>query len=98
MIVRAYHVLQLTNNNQSNFQTNKQYKKDMARKHTFHRENCNTCIRMSIVDMLGRTIVPSGTHAFEWQITIVGENSLTVIKFANRVEATKEFNKYRRKR
>lgn len=53
---------------------------------------------MSIVDMLGRTIVLSGTHAFEWQITIVGENSLTVIKFANRVKATKEFNKYKRKR
>ena len=39
---------------------------------------------MSIVDMLGRTIVLSGTHAFEWQVTIVGENSLTVIKFANK--------------
>lgn len=70
----------------------------MSKKHTFHRENCNTCIRISIVDMLGRTIVLSGTRAFEWQITIVGENSLTVIKFANRVKATKEFNKYRRKR
>ena len=35
---------------------------------------------MSIVDMLGRTIVLSGTHAFEWQVTIVGENSLTVIQ------------------
>lgn len=46
----------------------------------------------------GRTIVLSGTHAFEWQVTIAGENSLTVIKFANRVKATKEFNKYRRKR
>lgn len=82
MIVRAYHVLQLTNNNQSNFQMNVS---------TF-------LLRMSIVDMLGRTIVLSGTHAFEWQITIVGEDSLTVIKFANRVKATKEFNKYRRKR
>lgn len=70
----------------------------MSKKHTFHRENCTNCIRMSIVDMLGRTIVLSGTHAFEWQVTIVGENSLTVIKFANRVKATKEFNKYRRKR
>lgn len=38
--------------------------------------------------MLGRTIVLSGTHAFEWQVTIVGENSLTVIKFVNRVKAT----------
>ena len=70
----------------------------MSKKHTFHRENCTNCIRMSIVDILGRTIVLSGIHAFEWQITIVGENSLTIIKFANRVEATKEFNKYRRKR
>ena len=70
----------------------------MSKKHTFHQENCNTCIRMSTVDMLGRTIVLSGTHAFGWQVTIVGENSLTVIKFVNRVKATKEFNKYRRKR
>lgn len=53
---------------------------------------------MSIVDILGRTIVLSGIHAFEWQITIVGDNSLTIIKFTNRIEATKEFNKYRRKR
>jgi len=53
---------------------------------------------MSIVDMLGRTIVLSGIHAFEWQVSIIGNNSLTIIKFANRVEATKEFNKYRRKR
>lgn len=90
MMVQIHHVLQLTNNNQTF--------KQMSKKHTFHRENCNTCIRMFIVDMLGRTIVLSGTHAFEWQITIVGENSLTVIKFANRVEATKEFNKYKRKR
>ena len=89
-MVQIHHVLQLTNNNQTF--------KQMPKKHTFHRENCNTCIRMSIVDMLGRTIVLSGTHAFEWQITIVGENSLTIIKFANRVKATKEFNKYRRKR
>lgn len=70
----------------------------MAKKHTFHRENCNTCIRMAIIDILGRTIVLSGTHAFEWQISIVSGNSITIIKFANRVKATQEFNKYRRKR
>lgn len=70
----------------------------MARKHIFHRENCNTCIRMSIVDILGRTIVLSGTHAFEWSIAIISNDTMTVIQFANRIEATKEFNKYRRKR
>lgn len=53
---------------------------------------------MSIVDMLGRTIVLSGIHAFEWSITIISNDTMTVIQFANRVEATKEFNRYRRKR
>lgn len=53
---------------------------------------------MAIIDILGRTIVLSGTHAFEWQISIVSGNSITTIKFANRVKATQEFNKYRRKR
>lgn len=70
----------------------------MSKKHTFHQENCNTRIRMSIVDILGRTIVLSGTHAFEWSVMIANKHSLTIIKFANRVEATKEFNKYKRKR
>lgn len=66
---------------------------------TFHRENCNTCIRKSIVDVLGRTIVLSGTHAFEWQITVLEiNNSLTIIKFSNRVKATKEFNKYKKRK
>lgn len=44
------------------------------------------------------TIEFSGTHTFEWQISIVSGNSITIIKFANRVKATQEFNKYRRKR
>lgn len=70
----------------------------MSRKHTYHREKCNTCIRMSIVDMLGRTITLCGTHAFEWSIAITTNNSITIIQFQNRKLATKEFNKYKRKR
>lgn len=88
-MVQIHYVLQLTNN---------QTFKRMSKKHTFHRENCNTCIRMSIVDILGRTIILSGTHAFEWSVIIANKHSLTIIRFANRVEATKEFNKYKRKR
>lgn len=65
------------------------------KKKTYHREKCDNRIRAVKVDSSNRKIVLSGIHAFEWQITIVGENSLTVIKFANRVKATKEFNKYR---
>lgn len=70
----------------------------MRKKHTFHRENCNNCIRMSFTDILGRTIVLSGIHAFEWLIAIISSDTMIVIQFANRVEATKEFNKYRRKK
>lgn len=53
----------------------------MAKKHTSHRENCNTCIRVAIINILGRTIVLSGTHAFEWQISIVSGNSITMQTF-----------------
>lgn len=68
----------------------------MSKKHVFHRENCTSCIRISIVDMLGRTIVLSGTHAFEWEVIIIDNNSITAIRFTNRVKATKEFNKYKK--
>lgn len=60
--------------------------------------NNQTFKQMSIVDILGRTIILSGTHAFEWSVIIANKHSLTIIRFANRVEATKEFNKYKRKR
>lgn len=62
--------------------------------HTFHRENCNTIFRAAIIDMIGRRIILTGTHAFEWWITIIDRNSVTSIRFINRVEAKKEFNKY----
>lgn len=53
---------------------------------------------MSIVDMLGRTITLCGTHAFEWSIAITTNNSITIVQFKNRELATKEFNKYKKKR
>lgn len=70
----------------------------MSKKHIFHQEKCNTCIRMSIVDTLGRRITLCGTHAFEWSIAITTGNNITIIQLQNRQLATKEFNKYKKKR
>lgn len=70
----------------------------MARKYTYHRENCNSCIRKTTIDILGRIIVLTGTHAFEWKVIIMDYCKITTIQFKNRELATKEFNKYRRKR
>lgn len=70
----------------------------MKKKHTFHRENCTNRVRLSFNDAIGRTIILTGIHAFEWQINIITDNTMISIRFANRQEATKEFNKYKRKR
>jgi hypothetical protein len=76
----------------------------MARKHTYHRENCDCSIREVIVDVYGRKIILSGQHAFEYSITV---NSITVISITGRIvitdfkngkEARKEFCKYKRKK
>lgn len=53
---------------------------------------------MSIVDTLGRRITLCGTHAFEWSIAITTDNNITIIQLQNRQLATKEFNKYKKKR
>lgn len=68
-------------------------------KHTYHRENCDTLVREVIVDAWGRKIVISGTHAFEYSITVIsitGRAATTTYK--NGKEARKEFNKYKRKK
>ena len=68
------------------------------KKRTYHRENCDNRIREIITDMLGRTIVLAGKHAFEWSITICSDNTYYKITYKNRIEATKEFNKFKLKR
>lgn len=70
----------------------------MARKYTYHRENCNTCIRMSVVDMLGRTITLCGTHAFEWSIVLEADGRVTITTYKSGREARKEFNNLKKKR
>lgn len=70
----------------------------MARKHTYHRENCDCFIREVIVDAYGRTIVLGGQHAFEWSITIHTRERIIKTVYPNGREARKEFYKYKRKK
>ena len=71
----------------------------MARKHTYHRENCECFIREVIVDAYGRTIVLGGQHAFEYSITVISiTGRIVVTNFKNGKEARKEFYKYKRKK
>lgn len=71
----------------------------MARKHTYHRENCDCFIREVIVDVYGRTIVLGGQHAFEYSITVISiTGRIVVTNFKNGKEARKELYKYKRKK
>ncbi len=70
----------------------------MARKHTYHRENCDCSIREVIVDVYGRRVILSGQHAFEWSITICTRETMVTITYPNGKEARKEFYKYKRKK
>ena len=71
----------------------------MARKYTYHRENCDCFIREIIVDIYGRTIVLGGQHAFEYSITVISITDKTIVtNFNNGREARKEFNNYKKKK
>jgi hypothetical protein len=75
---------------------NKLTYKHMAKK--FKRENCDSTLRATVTDQLGRTVSLFGTHAFEWSIVIASDNSITMQTFKKGDIARKEFNKYKRKR
>ena len=68
----------------------------MAKK--YNRNNCDSRLRATVTDPLGRTISLFGTHAFEWSIVIASDNSITMQTFSKGDVARKEFNKYKRKR
>ena len=70
----------------------------MDRKHNFHRENCESTLRATVTDALGRTVSLFGTHAFEWSIVIESNNRIVMQTFEKGDIARKEFTKYKRKR
>lgn len=67
------------------------------RNRKYHRENCDNRMRDMLVDTLGRTIILSGQHAFEWSITICSHNVYTKTTYKNGKEARKQFKKYKNK-
>lgn len=68
----------------------------MAKK--YNRNNCDSRLRATVTDQLGRTVSLFGTHAFEWSIVIASDNSITMQTFSKGDVVRKEFNKYKRKR
>ena len=68
----------------------------MAKK--YNRCNCESLLRATVTDQLGRTVSLFGTHAFEWSIVITSDNSITMQTFKRGDIARREFSKYKRKR
>lgn len=67
--------------------------------HKYHRENCDTCIRETFIDIYGRTIYLSGTHAFEYTISIISiTGNIQTTTYKNGREARKELRKYKLKK
>ena len=64
----------------------------------YNRNNCDSTLRATVTDALGRTVSLFGTHAFEWSIVIESDNSITMQTFKKGDIARKEFTKYKRKR
>lgn len=70
----------------------------MKRKYTYHRENCNCFVREVFVDILGRTIVLGGQHAFEWSITVYTQDRIIKTIYPTGRQAREEFKKYKKKK
>jgi hypothetical protein len=70
----------------------------MARKHTYHRENCDCFIREIIVDVYGRRIILDGQHAFEWSIVIESCGRITIQSYRSGKEARQAFYSLNKKR
>ena len=65
----------------------------MNRKH-YNKSHCINKVRQSTIDILGRQVVLTGRHAFEWSISIIDPRSITTTVYSNRVEATKVYKTF----
>ena len=64
----------------------------------YKRENCDSTLRATVTDQLGRTVSLFGTYAFEWSIVIESDNKIIMQTFPKGSIAREEFKKYKRKR
>lgn len=61
----------------------------MARKHTYHKENCDCLIREIIVDNYGREIILGGQHAFQYS-----NGSLSCLSYSGYMQNKKEIKDF----
>lgn len=60
---------------------------------TFHEDRCQSKIRKTFTDKItNKTVILSGKHAFDWQVTIVHKTTV-VYSFDSRIKAVKEYEK-----
>lgn len=68
------------------------------KKKVYHKENCNSTVRATMVDQFGRTITLFGTHAFEWSISVESDGKITMQTFSNSEGAKREYKKYKKRK
>lgn len=70
----------------------------MNKRRQYHKSNCDSIVRATVTDALGRKVILVGKHAFEWSIILEKEGRLVITTFPNRKQAVDTFNKkYRNK-
>lgn len=70
----------------------------MNKRRQYHKSNCDSIVRATVTDVLGRKVILVGKHAFEWSIILEKEGRLVITTFPNREQAVDTFNKkYRNK-
>ena len=63
----------------------------------YRKENCSSSVRDFCTERWGREIIVTGTHSYEWSITIRSHISITSIRFRTRIEAVKLINELKRR-
>ena len=63
----------------------------------FKKQNCSSSVRDLFTDKWGRTIIVTGTYAYEWSVTIKSRTSVTSMRFETRIKAVKLINELKKR-
>lgn len=63
----------------------------------YNKKNCSSSVRDLFTDKWGRTIIVTGTYAYEWSVTIKSNTSITTMRFRTRIEAVKLITELKKK-
>lgn len=64
----------------------------------YHKENCISKVRAIIIDQFGNEIMLTGTHAFEWSITVKTPGKISITTYNDGKIARKNFKELVKKR